>query len=196
MKYVDEFRNRKRPRRCLREIEKLHRKDDICRHRPLSLMEVCGATRIQSSSSGRDHAARCGRARAWTWLPGYACCQWGGSMIVSRLPRPGRDFTTFGDAMRVPGSKKSLLQAKAGGADVRMVYSPSTAQTRRASILRRRLSSSGSDSNTMPSTALTILQAEREGIRIFRCSASHHHHPTIRHSRQPRASNRRFLPGM
>jgi hydrogenase expression/formation protein HypD len=33
-------------------------------------------------------------------------------------------FTTFGDAMRVPGSRKSLLQAKAEGADVRMVYSP------------------------------------------------------------------------
>ena len=38
--------------------------------------------------------------------------------------RPDVIFTTFGDAMRVPGSKKSLLQAKADGADVRMVYSP------------------------------------------------------------------------
>ncbi|MGL1409757.1 hydrogenase formation protein HypD, partial [Vibrio parahaemolyticus] len=37
---------------------------------------------------------------------------------------PNVIFTTFGDAMRVPGSKKSLLQAKAEGADVRMVYSP------------------------------------------------------------------------
>jgi hydrogenase expression/formation protein HypD len=37
---------------------------------------------------------------------------------------PGVTFTTFGDAMRVPGSKKSLLQAKAEGADARMVYSP------------------------------------------------------------------------
>ncbi len=33
-------------------------------------------------------------------------------------------FTTFGDAMRVPGSNESLLQARAEGADVRMVYSP------------------------------------------------------------------------
>ena len=37
---------------------------------------------------------------------------------------PNVIFTTFGDAMRVPGSKKSLLQAKAEGADIRMVYSP------------------------------------------------------------------------
>jgi hydrogenase expression/formation protein HypD len=33
-------------------------------------------------------------------------------------------FTTFGDMMRVPGGRGSLLEAKARGADVRMVYSP------------------------------------------------------------------------
>ncbi|HSP64693.1 MAG TPA: hydrogenase formation protein HypD, partial [Candidatus Deferrimicrobium sp.] len=33
-------------------------------------------------------------------------------------------FTCFGDLMRVPGSNGSLLDAKAAGADVRMVYSP------------------------------------------------------------------------
>ncbi len=54
-----------------------------------------------------------------------ACCRWDGSTIASRSPSGrGSIFTSFGDAMRVPGSKKSLLQAKADGADVRMVYSP------------------------------------------------------------------------
>ena len=43
---------------------------------------------------------------------------------VAIAERPEVIFTTFGDAMRVPGSRKSLLQAKAEGADVRMVYSP------------------------------------------------------------------------
>ena len=38
--------------------------------------------------------------------------------------QPGVIFTTFGDMMRVPGSKGSLLEAKARGADVRFVYSP------------------------------------------------------------------------
>ncbi len=37
---------------------------------------------------------------------------------------PGVIFTCFGDLMRVPGSSGSLLDAKAAGADVRMVYSP------------------------------------------------------------------------
>jgi len=40
---------------------------------------------------------------------------------VALAERPEVIFTTFGDAMRVPGSKKSLLQAKAEGADIRMV---------------------------------------------------------------------------
>ncbi len=43
---------------------------------------------------------------------------------VALAERPEVIFTTFGDAMRVPGSRKSLLKAKAEGADVRMVYSP------------------------------------------------------------------------
>ena len=37
---------------------------------------------------------------------------------------PNVILTTFGDVMRVPGSQQSLLQAKAEGADIRMVYSP------------------------------------------------------------------------
>ena len=33
-------------------------------------------------------------------------------------------FTTFGDMMRVPGIKKNLAEAKAEGADIRVLYSP------------------------------------------------------------------------
>ena len=43
---------------------------------------------------------------------------------VSIAEREDVLLTTFGDAMRVPGSRKSLLQAKAAGQDIRMVYSP------------------------------------------------------------------------
>src|SRR4029077_11665638 len=38
--------------------------------------------------------------------------------------RPGAIFCSFGDMLRVPGSTKSLFDAKAEGADVRIVYSP------------------------------------------------------------------------
>lgn len=43
---------------------------------------------------------------------------------IQLTERPDVIFTTFGDAMRVPGTGKSLMHARAAGADVRMAYSP------------------------------------------------------------------------
>jgi len=91
---------------------------------------------------------------------------------VSIAERPEVIFTTFGDAMRVPGSKVSLLQAKADGADVRMVYSPMDALALARKHRDREIVFFGLGfETTMPSTALTILQADREGVTNFRSSA-------------------------
>jgi hydrogenase expression/formation protein HypD len=93
---------------------------------------------------------------------------------VALAETPGVIFTTFGDAMRVPGSKKSLLQAKAEGADVRMVYSPLDALGLARKHPDRQVVFFGLGfETTMPSTALTILQAEREGIRNFSLFCNH-----------------------
>ncbi|MGB9928912.1 MAG: hydrogenase formation protein HypD [Methanosarcina sp.] len=43
--------------------------------------------------------------------------------VAIALAKSGVTVVTFGDMMRVPGSAESLLDAKSGGADVRMVYS-------------------------------------------------------------------------
>ena len=83
-------------------------------------------------------------------------------------------FTTFGDAMRVPGSKKSLMQAKADGADIRIVYSPMDALAlARANPDREVVFFGLGFETTMPSTALTVLQAEREGIGNFSVFCNH-----------------------
>jgi hydrogenase expression/formation protein HypD len=83
-------------------------------------------------------------------------------------------FTTFGDAMRVPGSKQSLLQAKAEGADVRMVYSPMDALALARKNRDRQVVFFGIGfETTMPSTALTILQAAREKISNFSVFCNH-----------------------
>src|SRR4029077_21111065 len=75
---------------------------------------------------------------------------------------------------RVPGSNKSLLQAKAEGADVRMVYSPLDALALARKCPYREVIFCGLGlETTMPSTALTILQAEREGIRNFSLFCNH-----------------------
>jgi hydrogenase expression/formation protein HypD len=83
-------------------------------------------------------------------------------------------LTTFGDAIRVPGSTKSLLGAKADGADVRMVYSPSDALGLARRFPDREVVFFGIGfETTMPSTALTILAAEAEGIRNFSVFCNH-----------------------
>ena len=88
--------------------------------------------------------------------------------------RPDVIFTTFGDAMRVPGSNKSLLQAKAEGADIRMVYSPLDAlQLARQNPERQVIFFALGFETTMPSTALTLLQAHSEGISNFSLFCNH-----------------------
>ncbi|MBV8241962.1 MAG: hydrogenase formation protein HypD, partial [Hyphomicrobiales bacterium] len=93
---------------------------------------------------------------------------------VAIAERPEVIFTTFGDAMRVPGSKKSLLQAKAEGADVRMVYSPLDALALARKYPEREVVffAIGFET-TMPSTALTILRADAEGVRNFALFCNH-----------------------
>jgi hydrogenase expression/formation protein HypD len=175
MRYVDEFRNPQKAKALLREIEKLIARIDICRHRPLALMEVCG---------GHTHTIF--KFGVETMLPDAVELVHGPGCPVCVLPMgrvddcvalaetPGVIFTTFGDAMRVPGSKKSLLQAKAGGADVRMVYSPLDALKLARLYPEKEIVFFGLGfETTMPSTALTILQAEREGINNFSLFCNH-----------------------
>ncbi|MEK7854925.1 MAG: hydrogenase formation protein HypD, partial [Acidobacteriota bacterium] len=83
-------------------------------------------------------------------------------------------FTTFGDAMRVPGSKKSLLQAKAEGADVRMVYSPlDSLKLAKENPDKEVIFFGLGFETTMPSTALTVLQAKQDSIRNFSLFCNH-----------------------
>jgi hydrogenase expression/formation protein HypD len=173
MKYVDEFRDPAKARTLVAEIEKLVAR--IAPKRPLAIMEVCG---------GHTHSIF--RYGIEGMLPGEIELVHGPGCPVCVLPmgriddcvsiaeRPEVIFTTFGDAMRVPGSKKSLLQAKADGADIRMVYSPMDALALARRNPDREVVFLGIGfETTMPSTALTVLAAEREGIRNFSVFCNH-----------------------
>jgi hydrogenase expression/formation protein HypD len=93
---------------------------------------------------------------------------------VALAERPEVIFTTFGDAMRVPGSRKSLLQAKADGADVRMVYSPLDALALAQRHPDREVIFFGLGfETTMPSTAMTLIQARARGVRNFSLFCNH-----------------------
>ncbi len=175
MKYVDEFRDPAIARQLIREIRESLPRIDVARQRPLQLMEFCG---------GHTHTIF--RYGIEQMLPGAIELVHGPGCPVCVLPmgrvddcvalaeRPGVIFTTFGDAMRVPGSKKSLLQARADGADVRMVYSPMDALgLARDNPDRQVIFFALGFETTMPSTALTVLAAEREDIENFSIFCNH-----------------------
>jgi hydrogenase expression/formation protein HypD len=68
--------------------------------------------------------------------------------------------------LRVPGSNGTLLDAKAQGADVRMVYSPLDAlRIAKAEPDREVVFFAIGFETTAPSTALTLLRARAEGVR-------------------------------
>jgi hydrogenase expression/formation protein HypD len=83
-------------------------------------------------------------------------------------------FTCFGDMIRVPGSKGSLLEAKAEGADVRMVYSPLDAlRIAKENPDRQVVFFAIGFETTAPSTALTLKRARSEGVENFSCMCNH-----------------------
>ena len=87
---------------------------------------------------------------------------------------PGVLFTCFGDMMRVPGSEGSLLDAKAEGADVRMVYSPLDAlRIARENPDREVVFFAIGFETTAPSTALTLKRAKADGIENFSVMCNH-----------------------
>jgi hydrogenase expression/formation protein HypD len=87
---------------------------------------------------------------------------------------PGVIFTCFGDMLRVPGGNGTLLDAKARGAEVRMVYSPRDAlRIARENPGREVVFFAVGFETTAPSTALTLMRAKAEGIANFTCFCNH-----------------------
>ncbi len=93
---------------------------------------------------------------------------------ISVATQPRVIFTSFGDMMRVPGSKGNLLKAKAEGADVRFVYSPLDAL--RIAVEnpdRQVVFFAVGFETTAPSTALTLLQARAREMTNFSVFSNH-----------------------
>src|SRR5208283_5074039 len=77
-------------------------------------------------------------------------------------------FMTFGDMMRVPGSQQSLAEARAEGADIRIVYSPlDCLATAKDNVSKTIIFFSAGFETTAPSVAATISEAEKQAINNF-----------------------------
>ncbi|ACK52633.1 hydrogenase expression/formation protein HypD [Methylocella silvestris BL2] len=175
MKYADEFRDREKAAILIREIDKLAATIEIAKTRPINIMEVCGGHTHSIFRYGLEGLLP--GAIELVHGPGCPVCVLPMGRVddcVSIAERPEVIFATFGDAMRVPGSKKSLQQAKAQGADVRMVYSPLDALGLARKNPGREVVFFGLGfETTMPSTALTVLQAEADGVENFSVFCNH-----------------------
>jgi hydrogenase expression/formation protein HypD len=93
---------------------------------------------------------------------------------IAIASRPGVILTSFGDMMRVPGGRGSFLDAKAAGADIRMVYSPLDAlKIARANPDSQVVFMAIGFETTAPSTAMTVLRARAEGLDNFSVFCNH-----------------------
>jgi hydrogenase expression/formation protein HypD len=170
MKFVDEFRDAELGRVLASEIVAA-----VDANRHYKVMEVCG---------GHTHTIY--KYGVTDLLPENVELVHGPGCPVCVIPmgrvddgiavasQPEVIFTCFGDMMRVPGGNGTLTEAKARGADVRMVYSPLDAlRLAKQNPDREVVFFAIGFETTAPSTALTLKRAKAEGVTNFSCFCNH-----------------------
>jgi len=123
MRHVDAFRDAGRVAVLSREIGRTVT-------RPWALMEVCGGQTHAILRYGLDHLLPPGLELIHG--PGCPVCVTPAGMIdraITLAQLPDVLLVSFGDMLRVPGSEKSLQEARAEGGHVRIIYSPADALT-------------------------------------------------------------------
>lgn len=175
MRFVDEYRA---PEQVMQLIEHLRERASHLSYtaeRPLRIMEVCGGHTHAIFKFGLDQLLP--ENVEFIHGPGCPVCVLPMGRIdtcVEIASHPEVIFCTFGDAMRVPGKQGSLLQAKARGADVRIVYSPMDALKLAQENPTRKVVFFGLGFETTMPTTLPSLCNRRKRVmcRIFTSSAS------------------------
>jgi len=117
LKYITEFRNSELAQGLIADIRRKSK-------RSVRFMEFCGGHTVSIFKYGIRQALP--PTIQMVSGPGCPVCVTATSDIdraVALAGVPGVIITSFGDMLRVPGSRSSLQQARAAGADVRIVYS-------------------------------------------------------------------------
>ncbi|MGD9785428.1 MAG: hydrogenase formation protein HypD [Hyphomicrobiaceae bacterium] len=175
MKYADEFRDPVAAKAVLSAISQVLADIGATADDPVSIMEICGGHTHTIFRYGLDKLTP--PSLEFIHGPGCPVCVLPMSRVdecVQLAELPNVIFTTFGDAMRVPGTRKSLLQAKAEGADIRMVYSPLDALALARKNPDREVIFFGLGfETTTPSTALSIQQAAADNVSNFSVFCNH-----------------------
>ncbi|WP_326547094.1 hydrogenase formation protein HypD [Mycolicibacterium sp. ND9-15] len=169
MKFVDEFRDPAAARALVKSITELAGSDEF------KFMEVCGGHTHTIYRHGIEHLLP--ETVELVHGPGCPVCVIPMGRVDDAMwlaEQPDVIFTTFGDMMRVPGSRGNLIEAKARGADVRFVYSPLDALKIALDCPDKHVVffAVGFET-TAPSTAVTLVRARALGVQNFSVYCNH-----------------------
>jgi hydrogenase expression/formation protein HypD len=168
MKFVDEYRGEAEARQLQQAIARLVT-------RPWTLMEICGGQTHTLVKYGIDHMLP--PEVTLVHGPGCPVCVTPIELIdaaVALAAQPEVIFTSFGDMLRVPGSASDLLSVKAGGGDVRMVYSPLDAvKLAQKHPDRQVIFFAVGFETTAPANAMAVRYAAQQGVLNFSILSSH-----------------------
>ncbi len=168
MRFIDEYRDPAAARQYAEALAKITT-------RPWTIMEVCGGQTHAIVKFGVDTLL----PPQITLLHGPGCpvCVTPVELIdraIELAARPDVIFTSFGDMLRVPGSHTDLLAVKAGGGDVRMVYSPLDAlRIAQLNPDKQVVFFAVGFETTAPANAMAVYQAHKLGIGNFSILVSH-----------------------
>lgn len=167
MKYLSEYRNFEATKKVLDEIHKITTRE-------WNIMEICGGQTHGLVKNGILELLP--EKINMIHGPGCPVCVTPLNLIdkAIELLEQGVIVCSFGDMIRVPGSKKSLLEAKALGGDLRILYSPIEA----VSIAKENPDKevvffAVGFETTAPANALSVLHAEKEGVNNYSILVSH-----------------------
>lgn len=168
MKYLDEYRDAETVALLAEAIAEAVTQ-------PWVLMEICGGQTHAIVRYGLD--ALLPPELTLIHGPGCPVCVTPTSIIDKAIALAGRPEITlcsFGDMLRVPGSRGDLFQAKSEGGDVRIVYSPMDALAiAKQSPDREVVFFAVGFETTAPANAMAVYQAKAQGIENFSILSSH-----------------------
>jgi len=167
MKYLTEFRDREKVEDHLQELNRIIT-------RPWTLMEICGGQTHSLVKNGLLNLLP--KSVTMVHGPGCPVCVTPVSLIdqAIELAEKGVILCSFGDMLRVPGSEKSLLQVKAEGSDVRIVYSPLEAlKVAQSNPEEEIVFFAVGFETTAPANALSVVHASKLGLKNFSLLVSH-----------------------
>ncbi len=168
MKYLDEYREARLARALAGEIARRVT-------RPWVLMEICGGQTHTLMRYGLDELLP--PRLELVHGPGCPVCVTPLEFLdqaIAIAALPDVTLVSYGDMLRVPGSRRDLFHAKAAGADVRVAYSPMDAlKLARAHPERRVVFLGIGFETTAPANAMAVWQARQEGLRNFSMLVSH-----------------------